>query len=255
VPITALLVRERPDYQGRGGAGTTRVFRDVLRNPHARVLLIVFTVQQVGVTSISVSLPYLSEYVLGTPERTSLYIFALFFTSLLGIPLWVRASGRLDKRRALGASMGGVLLAIGALFFAGPGDAGLVVVLAALGGLASAGMDVLGPSLQADVVDWDELHTGERKEGAYFAVWSFAQKSAAALASLVTAVGLAWIGFVPNAVQSDTAVLGIRVLSALLPASFFGAGLLLFGSFGLSAAEHARIRRAIQARSGAISRP
>jgi GPH family glycoside/pentoside/hexuronide:cation symporter len=255
VPLTALLVRERPDYQGRGGIGTVRVFRDVLRNPHARVLLLVFTLQQVGITAISVSLPYLSEYVLGTPERTGQYIFTLFFASLLGVPIWVRSAGRLDKRRALQASMAAVLLAIGALFLAGQGDVVLVLVLAALGGVASAGMDVLGPSLQADVVDWDELRTGERKEGAYFALWSFAQKTATACASLVTAAGLAWVGFVPNAPQTDTAVLGIRVLSALLPACFFGVGLLLFGSFGLSAAEHARIRVAIEGRSGAVSRP
>jgi Na+/melibiose symporter-like transporter len=36
------------------------------------------------------------------------------------------------------------------------------------------------------VIDYDELVTGERKEGAYFALWNFAQKSASGITLMVT---------------------------------------------------------------------
>jgi Na+/melibiose symporter-like transporter len=245
VPLTALGVRERRDVRSRGSARAPSALRDVLRNPHARRLLLVFAVQQVGVTALAASLPYLSEYVLETPDRTDTYLGTLFVASLVGVPIWVRMAEHVDKRTALRASMVGVVAAIAALCTASRGDVALVLALAALGGLASAGMDVIGPSLQADVVDWDELHTGERKEGAYFAVWAFAQKTATALALLLTLGALEVIGFAPNAVQTPTAAFGLRALTGLVPAACVALGLLLFWRFELTAAEHARIRRAI----------
>ena len=44
----------------------------------------------------------------------------------------------------------------------------------------------VGPSIQGDVIDYDEFLTGERKEGSYFSAWSFVQKSATGVMLLLT---------------------------------------------------------------------
>ena len=44
----------------------------------------------------------------------------------------------------------------------------------------------IGPSVQGDVIDYDEYKTGERKEGSYFAVWNFTYKSALGFMLLLT---------------------------------------------------------------------
>ena len=42
------LLPERVDYQGRGGQRVLESFADVFRNPHARLLLIVFGIETFG---------------------------------------------------------------------------------------------------------------------------------------------------------------------------------------------------------------
>jgi len=49
---------------------------------------------------------------------------------------------------------------------------GLMFIMAVFAGLA-AGCGGIGPSVQGDVIDYDEHRTGERKEGSYFAAWNF----------------------------------------------------------------------------------
>ena len=242
-------VRERAEFQGRGSDHPLRAFADVWRNPHARVLLVVFMIQQLGVTSLMTIMPFLSQYVLHTPSWTFAYILALFLSAIVGVPLWLRLAPHVNKKTGLIAAMAVIGTAISTLWFAGEGDIGLVLAISALGGLASSGTDVLFPSIQADAIDWDELRTGERKEGAYFAAWAFASKGAGALASALVGFALAAVGFVPNAVQTPEAEHGLRLLAALGPAVLYALGIALFLRFRLGEREHAEIQAALRRRS------
>jgi GPH family glycoside/pentoside/hexuronide:cation symporter len=247
-----LHVRERPEFRDRGSDHPLRAFADVWRNPHARVLLVVFLIQQLGVVSLTTVMPYLSEYVLLTPSWTFAYILAIFGASILGVPICLRIAPHVSKKAGLIAGMAVIGVAISALWFAREGDVWLVLAVSTLGGLAAGGIDVLFPSIQADAIDWDELRTGERKEGAYFAAWAFASKGAGALASTLVGFALSGIGFVPNAVQTPEAQQGLRLLAALAPAVLYGIGIALFLQFQLGEREHAEIQRALALRrSGA----
>jgi GPH family glycoside/pentoside/hexuronide:cation symporter len=234
--------RERPEFRDRGAESPLRAFRDVWRNRHARVLLLVFVIQQLGVTTLMTIMPYLSEYVLLTPELTFAYIGTLFVAAIVGVPLWIRMKPRGGKKGGLILAMATIGFGIAALWFAEEGDVAIVFAVAAVGGLASAGTDVLFPSIQADVIDWDELQTGERKEGAYFAAWAFSAKAAGALSAALVAFALPAIGFVPNAVQTPEARDGMRLLAALGPACLYALGILLFLGFRLGEREHAEIQ-------------
>ena len=57
---------------------------------------------------------------------------------------------------------------------------------------------MMGPSIQADVIDWDEHATGERKEGSYFAAWNFVFKVATGLTQALTGFVLTFSGYVPE---------------------------------------------------------
>jgi sugar (glycoside-pentoside-hexuronide) transporter len=243
-------VRERAEFQNRGARSPVRAFGDVWRNPHARVLLLVFTIQQLGVVSLTTIMPFVSEYVLKTPEWTFAYIGILFLSAILGVPLWVRMKPRGGKKGGLIAAMAVIGLAIGSLWFAHEGQVWLVLLICACGGFASAGTDVLFPSIQADVIDWDELQTGERKEGAYFAAWAFASKGAGALSSTLVGFSLTSVGFVPNAEQTAEVREGILQLAALAPTLLYALGILLFLRFQLGEREHAAIQAQLTARRG-----
>jgi GPH family glycoside/pentoside/hexuronide:cation symporter len=208
----------------------------------------VFVIQQLGIASLMTIMPYLSEYVLETPELTFAYIGVLFVAAIAGVPVWIRMKPRGGKKGGLILAMAVIGFAIATIQFAGAGDAWLVLIVAGLGGFASAGTDVLFPSIQADVIDWDELQTGERKEGAYFAAWAFSSKAAGALGAALVAFALPAIGFVPNAVQTPEAREAIRLLAALGPAVFYALGIALFLRFRLGEREHAEIQATLARR-------
>jgi len=249
VVYMALRVPERAEYQGRGATHPVSAVQDILRNPHARLLIAVFLIQQLGLVSLTASLPFFSEYVLKTPEYTFVYIGLLFVTSILGVPIWLRLAPRYEKRSLLMLSMGGVASVIGLLALAGEGDVAFVCSIAVIGGLFAGGADVMSPSIKADIIDYDELQTGQRKEGAYFAAWAFAAKTAAGLSTIAIGFALAWLDFVPNAEQTATVQNGLRVISALVPAVLYSAGALLFMRFRLTQNEHARVRAELDARA------
>lgn len=242
-------LRERPDYRGRGSSNPYRALRDVVANPHARLLLGVWVIQQLGLTSLIVTLPFLSEYVLLTPEWTFVYIGAMFVATLAGIPAWMALAPRFEKKHVLMACMAGLGVVISLFTLAGEGDVIFVLALGVLGGLFAGGTDVIAPSIEADIIDFDEYKTGERKEGAYFATWAFAAKSAGGISAMIVGLSLDGLGFVPNAVQADDVKLGLRALTALLPAALYAAGALLFFRFELTRDEHTRIRLVLDQRT------
>ena len=96
---TVFQVRERPEYQGRGGAHPYRAFRDVVRNPHAKVLLLVFLIDSLGAATVNVLTAYISEYVVGTPELAPFYILLYAVPSAASVPFWIRMAKRYGKKR------------------------------------------------------------------------------------------------------------------------------------------------------------
>jgi GPH family glycoside/pentoside/hexuronide:cation symporter len=241
-------IRERPEYQGRGAAHPFRALRDVFANDHARLLLGVFFAQQLAIGAVTIMAAYHTEYVLRQPTALPLILGSFFVVSILSVPVWLRLGQRFEKKQLLVASMAMVSAAIGGIFFVGPGDVIPMAILAGIGGAAGGGADVVFPSLQADVIDWDEHRTGERKEGTYFAAWNFVSKTALGLVAGVTGFALAAGGFEPNQEQSESSLFAIRFLMSGWPLVCWGAGALLFLRFGLTRAAHAELRAELDAR-------
>jgi GPH family glycoside/pentoside/hexuronide:cation symporter len=245
--LTGLAVREPPAHLGRGALRPLAAVRDVLANPHARRLISVSFLQQVATGTVTTAAAYHTQYVLGDAGAFPLLLGIFFVSSLVSIPLWLRIGQRVDKKPLLVGSMIAVGVILGAMFAVGEGDHALLFSLAAAGGVAAGGLDVIMPSLQADVIDWDELRTGQRKEGVYFAAWHLAEKMALGVAAAVTGLALAGSGFAPNQGQGQAALFAMRALLSLFPLVVYTAGALLFVRFGLDRAAHARVQSELDA--------
>ena len=249
IVLAVVRLRERAEHLGRGSRGPLHALRDVWRNRHARLLLAVFLIESVGGAALGVLGAYLTQYVLGDESLFPRLLMGYFVPSLLFIPVALRLSRRLGKKRTWMAGMLLTSASFGLLFFASPDALWLVYVAAAGAGVGGAVGSTVGPSVQADVIDCDEYATGERKEGTYFAVWNFIRKCGAGLTGWLTGVVLQVVGFEPNAEQSDMALLAIRALAGIFPFAAYACGALLFARFDLSEAEHRRIRAELDARA------
>ena len=99
-----------------------------------------------------------------------------------------------------------------------------------------------------DCTEVDEFKTGQRREGLYYGIATFAQQTSVAVALLFTGIFLSWIGYVPDVPQSHGTLLGIRLLFALGTALFAIVTLVLAVRLPLTREKHAALRAAISAR-------
>jgi GPH family glycoside/pentoside/hexuronide:cation symporter len=241
-------VREPVEHLGRGSTSPLSAVRDVWGNPHARLILLVILIEHLGSANISILTPYVSHYVVGTPEKTPLYILCYMVASAGSVLVWVRLARIYGKKPLWLLAMMISGLSFGAMFLAEHGDVLYIAVLATCGGIGGGCGAVVAPSIQADVVDYDEYLTGQRKEGAYFAAWSFALKGSAGFTLMITGFVLQASGFEPNVEQTETAKLAMRSLFALFPLVCYAIGALLLSRFRLDRAEHARVRAELDLR-------
>ncbi len=245
---TVVRMRERPEFQGRGAANPYAAFRDIWRNPHARLLLVVFGIESLGAATIGALTLYVAQYVLKRPTIGPPVIAVYMIASILFVPVWLPLSRRFGKKALWLASMLLTAVSFGAMIFLGENTVALLTVLAFFAGTAASCGAMMGPSIQADVIDWDEHATGERKEGSYFAAWNFVFKVANGLTLQLTGLVLDFSGYVPNAEQTDGVKFTILALYGLFPMACYLIGAALFARFRLDEAGYAEIRTELDAR-------
>ena len=246
--LTVWRMRERPEFQGRGASHPYAAFRDVWRNPHARLLLVVFGIESLGAATIAVLTLYVAQYVLKRPTIGPPAIAVYMIASILFVPVWLPLSRRFGKKALWLASMLLTAVSFGGMIFLTEGATLLLMMLAFLAGTAASCGAIMGPSIQADVIDWDEHATGERKEGSYFAAWNFVFKVANGLTLQLTGLVLSFSGYVPNVEQTPGVKLTILALYGLFPMACYLIGAALFGRFKLDEAGYAEIRSELDAR-------
>jgi GPH family glycoside/pentoside/hexuronide:cation symporter len=178
---------------------------------------------------------------------TAAAITSHFVAGLLSIPLWVAASKRYGKRATWLSGWAVAILALGGAFFLGEGDVAQGIALLSVAGVAFGGQLLLNPSIQADVIDYDELHTGRRREAEYGAMWALFPKLVAIPGAAIPLAILGAIGYQPNAEQTPEVVFAIRVLFALVPAAFSSFAFLIAWRFPITERVHRRIRAGIEA--------
>ena len=248
-------LKENPEFQNRVNKNPFKAFRDVWINPHAKILIIVLFIENLGGAVIGVLTLYVTQYIVEAPAWAPLIIFAYMLPSALSVPLWIPLSRRFGKIRLwvfslafTGISFGGVFIIP---FLDSVTDRLIVMFIgAALGGMAAGCGGAIGPSVKGDVIDYDEYLTGERKEGSYFAALNFVFKSATGIMLLVTGFVLQFSGFIPNQPQTMEVKIALISLYGLVPLVFYSLGAyLLYKKFKFGEKEHAAIKQQIQERA------
>lgn len=244
-------VREREDFVRREPNPLVPGVRRVMRNRAFRILLAVYLTGSITGAIPGLMMPYFTKYVLQPedPDRWLAIFLAVYFgAGFVCLPLWITLARRVGKKRAWLASFvpgaTGSLLIFLAL---GPGDLGLTAaVLVWAGSAFSAGM-FLGPSMQADVIDYDELYTGRRREAQYNGLWSVMAKFTVIPSMAVPLAILAAYGYQPNVAQTETVQFVIRAIFGLAPAATSMVAFLIALRFPIDQRMHEQIWDGIRA--------
>ena len=242
---TVFRTKEREEYQGRGEKNPITAFLDVLKNKHAVLLLVIFFIENLGFATIGILTPYVAEYIVLKPDRTAIYILTYLIPCILSVPLWIALSKRIGKKKTWLISMVLTGFGFGGMFFLDAGADTLILALAFVCGVGAGSGAAMAPSIQSDVIDYDEYLTGKRKEGTYFASWNLVFKTATGITFMITGFVLEASGFVPNQDQTESAKFAILVLYALFPFFCYLIGGLILTRFSLNESAHEKIRQAL----------
>jgi GPH family glycoside/pentoside/hexuronide:cation symporter len=219
----------------------------VLRNRPFLILLLSYTISAIGSNLPATLILFYVEYVLQS-SLADFFLLLYFVTGIVFLPGWVWLARRIGKKEAWLAAM---LINTGAfigVFFLGPGDAAIYGVLVIASGIGFGATLALPSAIQADVIDYDELLTGSRREGQYVGLWSISKKLAAAIGVGVGLSILGWAGYTPNEQQSEQVVFTLRLLYAGIPSLFNLIAFVIALAYPINSDLHGRIRDAVEKR-------
>lgn len=217
------ITHERPADGQPAPLPVRQAVRATLTNRPFWLVMGLYLLSWTTASILAAVLVYFASYYLRVPEQANYFVLVAEGAAILFIPLWVWVARRLDKRRAfiLGTlSWVVVLLGIAAV---SPGQLGLAYALAALSGSGIATAYVIPWAMVPDIIEYDELRTGQRREGSYYAFASFFQKLATGAAIWAMGQALAFTGYITPApgaappAQPAQAVAAIRIFTGPVP--------------------------------------
>lgn len=244
-----MVIRERHFQQIK----TEPIFssiRSVGQNRPFIILLVAYTISAVGSNLPATLILFYVQYVLQS-DMADFFLLLYFVTGIAFLPGWIFIARRTGKKSAWLVSMtinSGAFLGV---FFLGPGDTVLYGILVFLSGIGFGAALAIPSAIQADVIDYDEFLTGERREGQYIGLWSISKKLAAAVGVGAGLSILGISGYTPNMDQPPTVQMTLRILYALVPSICNLLAILVAITYPINDKMHEKIKRGIlKKRSG-----
>lgn len=205
-------------------------------------------------------LPYFVVSWMGLPTQVFTQVaLAVQGTALVMLFVWSAVSARVGKRAVYFMGMILWILAQGGLFFLPPDQEILIYPLAVMAGVGVSTAYLVPWSMVPDVIELDELHTGQRREGIFYGFMVLLQKIGLAIGLFLVGQTLDWAGFIETTagqaapVQPSAALLAIRLAIGPVPTFALIVGLFLAYFYPITREVHAEILLKLQERKATQS--
>ena len=210
-------------------------FLAVFKNSTYMRLAAVYTMNLTGITFVQTMLVYYFKYIYQNEDMTTVALLLLLGVAMICVPISVLVAKKLGKKRTYQLALGILTIScLGIFFFSHTLGMNFTLGLMVFGGVG-IGFGYVPPfAMLPDVVEVDAVQTKNRKEGAYYGMWTFFSKIGVALAAALAGVFLGFAGFMANvAEQTSATIFTIRVLIGPVPAIIFLVGILLVQKYKL----------------------
>ncbi|MBA3530759.1 MAG: MFS transporter [Ardenticatenales bacterium] len=177
-------------------------------------------------------------------EKFGLLILGIQVSAFVFVLIWAKVSERIGKKNVYYIGMTFWILVEIALFFLPRGEGGLtwLYVLAPLAGVGVAIGFLIPWSMLPDVIELDELETGQRREGIYYGFFVFLQKLGVALGIAFSSAMLGYVGYnVDLAQQPDAVLTTLRFFVSLAPAVILLISFVPVALYPITQARHSEI--------------
>jgi len=242
---------ERPDFQERRSQSSfVAGLRLLMAHGTFRRLTAMYLCGRVSMDLIGAMLILYFTHYLGRSEDFELMMLIFLGSTLAVLPFWLAVARRTEKA---------TIFMIGTLWWA----VGQLVLLAAqpdwprwtifafapLIAFGYAVVDLMPWSMIGEVVDEDELASGERREGIYNGFFMFVRKLAGTGGVAVALFVLGQQGFGKGESQPPEAITAIRWFASVVPAALLVLSAWFARGYPLTRAAHSRILAELERRA------
>ena len=252
--IPGLFLKYKPAVESKPSElPPVKSILSTFKNKPFVMYVIITSIMSISFTMVTTMLNYFIEHRIHMEDVGLFIMLAMMGTlAVFLVPCGI-LSGKIGKANTYAVGLTIASAALIGVFFMPAGRSPLIFVLAAVAGLGFSAQWVCPHSMIPDVIEYDELMTGERREGVYYGVHATAGKITGALASAACGWGLKLGQYIENSTdkgltQPDSAVNAIRIMFALIPAIFLLVCVPMLLKYPITKASHAEVMRKLQER-------
>jgi sugar (glycoside-pentoside-hexuronide) transporter len=219
--ITFLSTKERvrPDPSQRSTIGQD--FRDLGGNGPWIAMFALTIVLFVTLALRGGVMLYFFKYYVGREDLFSLFNVLGTGSTIVGVVLSKPVAARIGKRRLFMLGLAGTVVCTAVFILLPPTSIPLIVGVEMLRQFAYGFTIPLLWAMMADVADFSEWKNRRRATGVIFSAIIFGLKAGLGVGGAIGGYLLSASGYVPNAVQSEQALRGIRHMASVYPAFGF----------------------------------
>lgn len=241
---------ERPSFQNRAVSSSIREnLEQVFRHATFTRLTAIYIMGRIAMDLAGALIILYTTFWLGRSDDFEIVMMLFLGANIVALPVWLQISRGRDKSQVF--IVGAVWWAVcsTALLFVQPEwPRWVLFATIPLVGMGFAVVDLMPWSMVGEVIDEDELISGERREGIYNGVFTFIRKLGGALGVFLVLSILDVAGFVKGETQTETVRETIRWLTAVAPAVFLGVAVWLARGYPLTREAHAKIQTELDRR-------
>lgn len=176
-------------------------------------------------------------------------------TALILMPFWSIMGQKFGKKAIYCMGIPGTIIAQAGFFFLQPGQTVLMYILSVMAGIGISVAYITPWAMLPDVVDLDELNTGQRREGIFYGFIVQTQKLCVAVAIFLVGKILDSSGLIPTVgnqappVQPDSVLWAIRLIIGPIPTLVLIIGLVIAYFYPITKSKHEEIVLKIKERT------
>jgi GPH family glycoside/pentoside/hexuronide:cation symporter len=222
--------------------------RNLFKNPPWIILAIVGIVSFVMFAVQNSAIAYYFKYYIGKEDNVQLFNVIGTVALIVALPFSKPLARRFGNKNVFIASS----LISGAFFISLylPGEKDIITVYALniLAKMAYAPAVPLLWTMIADSADYSEWKTGRRATGLYFSAATFAQKAGWGIGAAIAGWLLTAFNYVPNAIQTQSALTGIKLLISVIPGVLYMSCALFMLFYNIDSQTTDQMKRDLDAR-------
>ena len=251
-PLTVLIaVSSMGESKGRSEPKISmrEAIGPLLHNRALRRLVIADFASGFSGSALGAMFMYEAKYVWQVGGYANLLLLLYFFAGVGFIPLVLKASYRFGKHRTMICASLFNSIFVPTLFLIPTGNVYAAALVLFFLGINVASPSVLYRSIMADVGDYDEVHTGQRRTGLFYSLLTFTSKVGGAVAIGVAFWALDLIGFKPESANSPETLMRVNMLFVSVPFFCNLCVAALMWGFPIGLKEQRELRRILEERS------